>query len=254
MWLIDVLTGWMAIAVGFGFVLYLSALRPAHRRARLGNGKSRTIVLFLFLAALVSLQMRFHLIKLHARTPTSGPVAGATGAPPRNLAKPPSPGPHVPWPVFIALAVAGVVGGLSLVGGPGRLRRSGAGELDAGDESDLVAQVVAETAWASLDDLAQESDPRRAVIAAYARMERGLRRAGIRRDPADTPTEYLTRAFSRLPAGQADAARLTDLYVEARFSDHAVVESMRAAAISALSGLASALAGWRNQPEGVSSS
>jgi hypothetical protein len=82
------------------------------------------------------------------------------------------------------------------------------------------------------------------VIAAYARMERGLRQAGIPRAPADTPTEYLTRAFTQLPAGQTEAARLTELYVEARFSDHVVAEGMRAEAIAALRNLARALQTW----------
>src|SRR5215211_845879 len=45
----------------------------------------------------------------------------------------------------------------------------------------------------TLEDLEREPDPRRAVIAAWARMERGLAAAGLPRHPAEAPFEYAGR-------------------------------------------------------------
>ncbi len=54
-----------------------------------------------------------------------------------------------------------------------------------------LADVLEET----LDDLRAEIDPRRAVIAAYARMERALAAFGLPRSPSEAPDEYLQRIF-----------------------------------------------------------
>ena len=50
----------------------------------------------------------------------------------------------------------------------------------------------------SLDDLRAEPDPRRAVIAAYARLERVLAAHGLPRKPAEAPLEYLGRMLAEL--------------------------------------------------------
>ena len=93
------------------------------------------------------------------------------------------------------------------------------------------AAVVA----AALDALGAETDPRRAVIAAYATMERLLARAGSPRRAADAPTEHLARSLVLLGASQEAARRLTDLFQKARFSHHAIDEPVRQAAFEALS-------------------
>jgi hypothetical protein len=86
----------------------------------------------------------------------------------------------------------------------------------------------------SLDDLRSEPDLRRAIIAAYARMERTLAAAGIPRRPSETPLEYLARALQALDASAGGVARLTDLFEWAKFSHHEPDESMRDDAIDAL--------------------
>jgi hypothetical protein len=86
----------------------------------------------------------------------------------------------------------------------------------------------------SLDDLRSEPDLRRAIIAAYARMERTLAGAGVARRPADTPFEYLARALYGLDASAAAVTRLTDLFEWAKFSQHEPDASMRDDAIAAL--------------------
>ena len=86
----------------------------------------------------------------------------------------------------------------------------------------------------SLDDLRNEPDLRRAIIAAYARMERTLAGAGIPRRPSEAPLEYLARALSELDASAAAVTRLTDLFERAKFSQHEPDERMRADAVDAL--------------------
>jgi hypothetical protein len=124
------------------------------------------------------------------------------------------------------------------------VRRPGA---DAAPDEDTDAATIA-VLDASLDDLRSEPDPRRAVIAAYARMERGMAARGFARQPWETPTEYLRRALSggtsaaAFPAGGLEPLReLTALAERARFSTLAVDESMRSRAITALESLRASL-------------
>lgn len=86
----------------------------------------------------------------------------------------------------------------------------------------------------SLDDLRTEPDVRRAIIAAYARMERALGAAGMPRRASEAPLEYLARALQTLDASAAAVTRLTDLFERAKFSRHEPDESMRTEAIDAL--------------------
>jgi hypothetical protein len=86
----------------------------------------------------------------------------------------------------------------------------------------------------SLDDLRNEPDLRRAIIAAYARMERALAQAGTPRNPSEAPLEYLSRALSDLDTSALAVIRLTDLFEWAKFSHHEPEAHMRDEAIEAL--------------------
>ena len=86
----------------------------------------------------------------------------------------------------------------------------------------------------SLDDLRAEPDLRRAIVAAYARMERALAAAGLARRPAEAPLEYVERALRELEASGPAASRLTDLFEWAKFSQHEPEPEMRDEAIDAL--------------------
>ena len=86
----------------------------------------------------------------------------------------------------------------------------------------------------SLDDLRTDPDLRRAIIAAYARMEVALGVAGIPRRPAEAPLEYVERALLTLEASAGAVRRLTDLFEWARFSHHEPEPSMRDEAVDAL--------------------
>ena len=58
----------------------------------------------------------------------------------------------------------------------------------------------------SLDDLRNEPDLRRAIIAAYARMEHALAVGGLPRRPAEAPFEYVERALGELETSAAERA------------------------------------------------
>jgi hypothetical protein len=86
----------------------------------------------------------------------------------------------------------------------------------------------------SIDDLRRESDPRRAVIAAYARMEGVLRRHGRARRAAEAPYEYLERVLGDLRIRPAAVKELTELFERAKFSVHQIDGGMKTRAIDAL--------------------
>jgi hypothetical protein len=97
-----------------------------------------------------------------------------------------------------------------------------------------VRRAVADAVEESLASLADEPDPRRAVIAAYARMERALGASGIPRRAPEAPLEYMHRALRQLRAGARPVRRLTGLFAVAKFSQHPVDAEMKQDAISAL--------------------
>jgi hypothetical protein len=101
-------------------------------------------------------------------------------------------------------------------------------------QAELAAQLSA-VLDDSLDDLLAERDPRKAVIATYARMETTLAGAGLPRAAAETPLEYLGRVLRELLQTSADAvARLTALFERAKFSTHEIDGGMKNEAIHAL--------------------
>jgi hypothetical protein len=89
----------------------------------------------------------------------------------------------------------------------------------------------------TLDDLRAERDPRKAVIGAYARMERLFAAHQVPREEAETPQQYVERVLARLQVSSFAVRRLTELYERARFSPHTVDAEMKDDAIAALLGL-----------------
>jgi hypothetical protein len=101
-------------------------------------------------------------------------------------------------------------------------------------DSDVAPAVVAEALDESLDDLRTDPDLRRAIVAAYARMEKALRVTGLPRRPAEAPLEYLERALLTLDTSGPSVRRLTDLFEWAKFSHHEPEATMRDEAVEAL--------------------
>jgi hypothetical protein len=134
---------------------------------------------------------------------------------------------HFEWPL-----VAGI-GGLVLVGGVWmyvRSRRQLAPLFgEPGLEEDMVSAI--ET---TIDDLRSEKDARRAVIAAYALMERTLARHGLARHRSEAPLEYLANILRGLHVRESAVVGLTRLFEYAKFSGHEVDAAMKEDAIEAL--------------------
>jgi uncharacterized protein DUF4129 len=131
------------------------------------------------------------------------------------------------WEVFV------VVGGLALLG-LGiyvALRRR---ELWSPEGKADAAAALSAALDESLDDLRAERDPRRAVIAAYARMERTLGRHGLPRRPFEAPLEYLARVLHELRVRSGAVLALTELFERAKFSRHEIDAEMKDEAIGAL--------------------
>jgi hypothetical protein len=87
---------------------------------------------------------------------------------------------------------------------------------------------------ASIHELEDEPDPRRAVIRAYVAMERALAGHGAGRKPSEAPVEYLHRSLAAVRGGRRARELLTSLYARARFSPLAVDAGMKDDAVGAL--------------------
>lgn len=99
---------------------------------------------------------------------------------------------------------------------------------------------AAEVGLAEIGDLSRE--PREAIIACYAAMERELTRVpGAAPQAYDTPTEVLARAVASGALRSDSATELVELFEEARFSPHVMSEQHRDAAVQVLNRVLSEL-------------
>jgi flagellar basal body-associated protein FliL len=130
----------------------------------------------------------------------------------------------IPVLVVVALVAVGVSAYVLAARKRAPLRES-----EAAAAEDLAA-VLDDT----LDDLRAEQDPRRAVIAAYARLERALAASGFPRSGPETAEEYVARILGLLEVDKDAIRRLTDLFTRAKFSQHEIDDEMKAQAIDSL--------------------
>jgi Domain of unknown function (DUF4129) len=142
----------------------------------------------------------------------------------------------VPVIVVLSLALVGLVVGYLLL----RRARHSRTSREAQTAEELSAALDE-----SLDDLRREQDARRAVIAAYARLERVLSASGLPRRSAEAPLEYLGRVLrDLLRASASSVSRLTDLFERAKFSQHAIGAELKEEAIEALVAVRDELRGY----------
>ena len=138
--------------------------------------------------------------------------------------------PTFQWPVlWVTIAL---IAGAAVWWWRDRRRRAGVAAAGLGSptmEDDMVATI-----GDAIDDLEAEPDARRAVIAAYARMEGVFARHGMRRIPSETPVEYLRRLLLGLTSRADAVTRLTGLFEHAKFSRHEIDGTMKQDAIDAL--------------------
>jgi Domain of unknown function (DUF4129) len=217
------------------FALIVWSRRPDGRRVLVQARRRRTLALailasFLQIAAGVLLVWYY----LHFR-PKAGGSGGQLFA---NFGRPPDLAsvaggrgfaPGLEWlTALIVLAVLAIAAGFVLRGVRLSRRRSPLAQL---------AEQVEEAVEEGLEELDAVTDPRRAVVAAYARMERALARVGLPRAPQETALEYLERLLGLLGARGPAARRLTELFQLAKFSDHIIDAEMKREAILALAEL-----------------
>jgi hypothetical protein len=88
---------------------------------------------------------------------------------------------------------------------------------------------------AGLDRLGDtDSDPRRAIIACWVRLEEAAAAAGTPRHPGDTPTDLVARLLVAHRVSRPVLDEFAAVYREARYATHSVDERMRAAAVRSL--------------------
>jgi hypothetical protein len=211
-----------------GLVVLIYGLRPAgrDRRPRSQAGVWRLIGVLTIVVVVSLLLHDYH----HGRAltpsgpaPSSGLLPAATPAPvPSTRTRQPA---GTTWWEIAGLAAAA---GLALVAARFTRHQQAAREGDV-QPGHLVALLDD-----SLEDLRRDPDARRAVIATYARMERGLGTHGLVRDPAATPMEYLSDILAAHRVSEPAASRLTDLFEQAKFSDHLIDDDIRREAVAAL--------------------
>jgi hypothetical protein len=139
-------------------------------------------------------------------------------------------GPPSPERTPIAIVWGGVFGVLALVVAWQLLRPRRGILRRVPSLAESLSDALAET----LDDLRAEPDPRRAIILAYARMESTLTRCGVAREESEAPLEYLARVLLSLEVRPRPVERLTDLFEQAKFSDHPMDAAMKEDALEAL--------------------
>ncbi|HEX6217322.1 MAG TPA: DUF4129 domain-containing protein, partial [Vicinamibacterales bacterium] len=136
------------------------------------------------------------------------------------------------WEVLVAVVLA-VVAFVAIL----RAFRAYRAPVSTPDEEPEVLRqtsALASAVGAGLRDARLEPDPRRAVITAYATMERMLAAQGWPRREFEAPLEYMTRLFAERNVRADALATLTELFELARFSHHVISPATKERAIGAL--------------------
>lgn len=211
--------------------IYLQQTREHLERGRTRSFQARVLrsLVWVFLLGVVFLVRLYFGDRFHLSRGVHQLFFGRGTTPGGSHHGKPAPPPTFQWPVlWAALALGAVALGAWLWWR--RTHPNAAVERDSPTVADDIALSIGD----AIDDLEAEPDARRAVIAAYARMERAFGRHGLRRERSETPTEYLRRILLSLTSQAEAVRRLTGLFEQAKFSAHAIDGSMKQEAIDAL--------------------
>ncbi len=225
--------GLVAPLLGAALLVYGLSQRKAISEEVASGRYRRTslVVLFVFVSIFVVAARRFSKRELAPDDSELGDLVFPPGQ--RPVPEAPDPGAAAIYEPRFAWLPVGVMVGLVMAGVMAYVVAQRRASRAARDEEALAEQLVV-VLDETLDDLRAESDPRRAVIAAYVRLERVLAAYGAARRRAETPDEYLARVLGALAVDAGAVRRLTDLYSWAKFSQHAVDADMKEEAIEAL--------------------
>lgn len=212
----------VAGALAFPFFLYISTrTTPYERRGRLRAWLAPLWVAGIAVALLVfrwlfgdQFETALDRLGIGPRVP-SVPGAGRAATPPRPETTP-----------VAALLVLGFASVGAFLGWRAWRRR---GSLPSRVTEELAAFVEA-----TIDEIRAEADVRRAIVRAYAGMERTLERSGCARAESEAPLEYVAHLLLELDVRPAPVQALTDLFERAKFSAHPLGEDAKRAAIAAL--------------------
>jgi hypothetical protein len=257
--LVDSLLLLLLLAMLAAGVLAMWTLWPDRHLLRQRRRRGGSFSLILPMAAVLALWLLRDVLGLGSNQ--DDPTA-STLAPPSTVEGPASPAQSGVVPLIVAGAALATMVGLVVAQLVAERRR----RRPPSTPAERLVELLDDT----LDDLEGEPDPRRAVIAAWARMERGLAAAGLPRHPAEAPFEYATRVLEAAvapsglpgplpthrgtppgfpgplpthrgtppgfpgPLRRSSVHRLTGLFERAKFSHHPVGEADREEAIAAL--------------------
>ena len=226
----------LAVAEGFALIAFILLLAMARPRKKPPDDEeppwrppfpwwAKTIAVLAAVAVLVTPLAVLFTMKGRPKT-AAAPLARhgvrLPGAP-----RLPAPSSGSAWPLIagmvIAIAVVVTVTVLSR-------RRRPAGPPNQDRHLAALSQSLA----AGRAALNQGGDPRAAIIACYAAMERGFAAAGSGPAAADTPAEVLARATQGGLVRSGSAAALTGLFRRARYSTEPMTGADAAQAASAM--------------------
>jgi hypothetical protein len=156
-----------------------------------------------------------------------GALASGGAVPPRL----PATAHGSPWPLIAGMLIALALL-VALTAWSRRTRRRLA--RPPGDQGQGSRLALGESLAAGRAALAGPRDPRAAIIACYAAMERGFAAAGSVPAAADTPAEVLARATGAGLVRSGSAVRMAGLFRRARYSSEPMTSADSAAAAAAL--------------------
>jgi hypothetical protein len=215
--------------------------RPSWRVLLIGLA---VIVAWLLIAMLLARLWFPHAVTPSAPAPDQGtaPAHGTAPAPNRDAQDDPGDMLGILLASTIPMLILIVVGTLIMSRRRRRAALTGAlpddddggdAEFPAGPKRSESLVRAAERGLAEIADLNRE--PREAIIACYAAMERELANVpGAVPQDFDTATEVLARAVEHHALHADNAVQLVNLFVEARFSPHEMNERHRELAVGAL--------------------
>jgi hypothetical protein len=233
----------LSAAEGLGFIAFLVVLASARpqRKPKRDDEEERwrpnipwwakAVGVVLALAALVT--PFAVLFTRKARPLGTRPLTGAPGAGSARLTTPAS---SPTWPLIVGMAIAIlVVLALAVLA-----RRTRPGRTPHVGQRRLAALL--DSLAAGSDALMAGGEPRAAIIACYAAMERGFAAAGSAPAVADTPAEVLTRARTTGLVRAEPAEALTSLFRRARYSTYPMTSADSRVAADALTEMRADLA------------
>ena len=193
--LVDSLLLLLLLAMLAAGVLAMWTLWPDRHLLRQRRRRGGSFSLILPMAAVLALWLLRDVLGLGSNQ--DDPTA-STLAPPSTVEGPASPAQSGVVPLIVAGAALATMVGLVVAQLVAERRR----RRPPSTPAERLVELLDDT----LDDLEGEPDPRRAVIAAWARMERGLAAAGLPRHPAEAPFEYASRVLEACLLYTSDAA------------------------------------------------